>query len=615
MTNTKWSALAEATTTTGLELVGIQAGVNKRIDPSLILGAGAAIGDGLTEDTTVIQALITAGRLVGEPGKTYLVGALTGVTDAYIDLNGATLKAKSGLSGVSLLDINNAPGMVVKNFKMDGQGQAITGVRIRGTSDDVVVDNFRIFDCGAGLRTDSTRPYVTNGYVYDCGINVEEDTNTVDAVFANVRGRGATTTDAGQGGWYRSGSTGTRTYGCGMDNCEGHGRWIGDDATGWVDFGFQTNDDGQAGGSDYRGTTIIAASGTDIAPVAKRNHECGIYYAPGSDDYFYTCHAPDMEANNQGLRAGGHGLEMLGRHLILGGNSVGQLGNAANEGGGYYCGSAGGQVIGLNTRNNWGHGKRFVNSTNFLCDGGEDVNNSFGNAGNHDGIQIIGTGGSATYGRITGTVGYDDQAVKTQRYAINVTGTVDYVTFDHNVGGTNLTGIYNLASAGVNCIIEGNLPRGTEVVFIPANVFKAVAGSPTEAVEVTSAVGYDAWLLDPDANEGVQATLTPPIYDWRTFDMVCVWSNGGAGSGEVVWQGGTSFLTDGDSVGTVSTGSNTAAVTAPARYTQKHTTLKSAVAVTTGKRLSLRVVRVATDGGDDLANDAAFYGIELRRVS
>lgn len=121
-----------------------------------------------------------------------------------------------------------------------------------------------------------------------------------------------------------------------------------------------------------------------------------------------------------------------------------------------------------------------------------------------------------------------------------------------------------------------------------------------------------AYLMDAAAEEAVSCAIRH-MEGWSTFDVDLWWSNAGAGAGDCVWALDQLTVSPTGSVNSNSAGSNVTA-TAPVQYTNKVTTLASGVAVVASTIHRLTVRRVAADAADTLANDAAIFGVMLRRV-
>lgn len=158
-------------------------------------------------------------------------------------------------------------------------------------------------------------------------------------------------------------------------------------------------------------------------------------------------------------------------------------------------------------------------------------------------------------------------------------------------------------------------PGPTEM-FIPAQSFTAVAGSPS-LTEVSSGARVPGWLFDASTEEQIATVLGRGIVplDWTTFDIELWWSNVAASSGNVRWAVTAGIYGDGDTIST-GTGSEVIDAAGGTRVLVTTTILTGRTAPTGTDPLQfIRIYRAAADGTDTLANDAAVYGVRLIKAS
>lgn len=150
-------------------------------------------------------------------------------------------------------------------------------------------------------------------------------------------------------------------------------------------------------------------------------------------------------------------------------------------------------------------------------------------------------------------------------------------------------------------------------IFIAAGSFSAVTGSPVLGEAGSDVPGF---LLDGAGATERVATIVAVPAGWSTFDAQLVWTNAGAGSGNVHWDVAYSpGFGDGEAA-THSTFATDQDVAAPAQNTAKYTTMASGAAVpSTGELLPIRVGRNSANAGDTLTNDVAVLGMRLIRAS
>lgn len=134
------------------------------IDDAPVNVADFAVGDGVTDDTSAINAAITAAAtgkqgLVFESGKSYLVTSQISISNSgntvplYIDGNGSTLIAKSTFTDASVLYVENPQGKVdtfsIRNLFIDGNatgGSAANyGLYVKG-SQDAIYSQIQVID-------------------------------------------------------------------------------------------------------------------------------------------------------------------------------------------------------------------------------------------------------------------------------------------------------------------------------------------------------------------------------------------------------------------------------------------------------------------------------------
>lgn len=147
----------------------------------------------------------------------------------------------------------------------------------------------------------------------------------------------------------------------------------------------------------------------------------------------------------------------------------------------------------------------------------------------------------------------------------------------------------------------------TRSLWVPASpAWLPLAGAPDYGIRNSL---YGAFALDKDTPEAVAASFTVPHDYASALQLQLVWTNLGAGSGNVVWRVGLNNQGDGGSVGSLST-LDTAAIAAPAQNVWKYTSSGASFPniAAPGQHVLVSCGRVAADAGDTLANDAGFLG-------
>lgn len=125
-----------------------------------------AMGDGVTDDYTAIQAAIDAAISVVIPEGIYMIGTgilLRSNQDIFGDGNATVLKAKT--NAISVLSASGKSNISIRNLSIDGGGQTagiyagirgVVGILLNATN-YFVIDNVRVVKCGvshSGAPTD-----------------------------------------------------------------------------------------------------------------------------------------------------------------------------------------------------------------------------------------------------------------------------------------------------------------------------------------------------------------------------------------------------------------------------------------------------------------------------
>jgi hypothetical protein len=177
---------------------------------------------------------------------------------------------------------------------------------------------------------------------------------------------------------------------------------------------------------------------------------------------------------------------------------------------------------------------------------------------------------------------------------------------------------YLLDGVGVSPLGDTRLSTGAaaggDSVFVHANDFNIVSGAPTLAA--LAGVGYPiVWLVDPTSAEGVTAVTSAPPASWTSFDVVVYWAPTSTASGDVRFDVGYNWLTEGALPNTNGAYINGTALAAGgvSNAVKKRTVITGLTRES--KPLHLRVYRAASDASDTYGNDAAFIGVELVKAS
>lgn len=125
---------------------------------------------------------------------------------------------------------------------------------------------------------------------------------------------------------------------------------------------------------------------------------------------------------------------------------------------------------------------------------------------------------------------------------------------------------------------------------------------------------YGATAFDAAADESIQwlrSVMVPDDYV-SSLTIVLIWTNLGAGSGNVVWRISYSVATDGVAFPAL-TAATDITLTAPAQNVLTYSVITGASpAYTLGGLANFAVARIGTAVADTLANDAGFVALRLR---
>lgn len=146
--------------------------------------------------------------------------------------------------------------------------------------------------------------------------------------------------------------------------------------------------------------------------------------------------------------------------------------------------------------------------------------------------------------------------------------------------------------------------------ILHARQFTLRAGTPDLALRGTN-VRYHAWAFDAAATEGILAEWWPPAdYVSGAITVKILWTNLGAGAGDVVWQLHLISCGDGETLNGSGTSDNDT-VTAPAQDILDIYSHGISFTPTAGEMIEVIVTRVGTDVADTLGNDAGFVGLVI----
>lgn len=147
-------------------------------------------------------------------------------------------------------------------------------------------------------------------------------------------------------------------------------------------------------------------------------------------------------------------------------------------------------------------------------------------------------------------------------------------------------------------------------IYLDANAL-----SNTGETSVLGLVGarFPAWLMDSALTEQVRGLVQFPD-EWVTFNADLIWSNAGAGAGDIRYRTVYSSHTNTEDT-TIGDVTVNITLTAPLIDIMKDSRVLSNIAIQLGKVFHFRLIRVGADAADTLTNDAAFIGLRFTRAS
>lgn len=170
-------------------------------------------------------------------------------------------------------------------------------------------------------------------------------------------------------------------------------------------------------------------------------------------------------------------------------------------------------------------------------------------------------------------------------------------------------------SANIAGILAGLMPSGVVRLTLPAQVFRATAGSPTEAL-VGSGGGVlemDAWAMDAASDEAVMTQWEMPFDPAAgTVTAKVLWAPTTTNTGTVAWQLMVSDIADGEQIDQAVDETETFTPQAGSGTAENLHTTAAVTLNRTGRFWRIVVYRNADDAGNDTyTGDASFIGLRI----
>jgi hypothetical protein len=143
--------------------------VNDKLQESLSVKDFGAVGNGIADDTTAIQAAINIGKSVFFPGGQYKITASLTPFATYQTFFGAgDATIVQGAKNINCFDVSNTEGISIRNLKFQGGNGAL--------AEDDFAANHAVYGAAVvNLSLESCRIYS----FYMCGIQLREHTNVL----------------------------------------------------------------------------------------------------------------------------------------------------------------------------------------------------------------------------------------------------------------------------------------------------------------------------------------------------------------------------------------------------------------------------------------------------
>ncbi len=182
----------------------------------------------------------------------------------------------------------------------------------------------------------------------------------------------------------------------------------------------------------------------------------------------------------------------------------------------------------------------------------------------------------------------------------------------------NYSGQYSLEGYQVqNCSVESTFAVnvaakitkfGCSPISFPAGAFQSTGGT---TIGTVGGGRRTAWLLDSATSEFVATAFYVPTYFSKRLKCTIIWTNAGAGAGNVVYAVGYAVISNGETLNQADIGGAPFTLAAPLQDIQVNSIVSPNMTVEPGEMLYVRVGRNGADAADTLANDTAFLEMIL----
>jgi hypothetical protein len=182
----------------------------------------------------------------------------------------------------------------------------------------------------------------------------------------------------------------------------------------------------------------------------------------------------------------------------------------------------------------------------------------------------------------------------------------------------NYSGQYSLEGYQVkNCAVENSFnvnaaatitKFGCSPISFPAGAFQSTGGT---TIGTVGGGRRTAWLLDAAVSEFVATAFYVPTYFSKRLKCTIIWTNAGAGAGNVVYAVSHAAISNGETLNQVDAGGTPFTLAAPLQDIQVNSIVPVNMTVEPGEMLYVRVGRNGADAADTLANDVAFLEMIL----